>query len=87
MSMCHLHVDTCGGQQRVADPLDLELQEVVSHMTLVPGNKLQLFARAISTLNYRDIFPSPNYYSFLVIHKCIPEFSKINFNMWILLYS
>lgn len=31
-------VDTCGGQQRALDPLELELQAVRNHLTWVWGN-------------------------------------------------
>jgi len=45
-TMCVL--DTCGSQKRVSDPLELELQMVVSHMW-VPGTELRSSARAVST--------------------------------------
>ena len=36
-----LSADACGGQKRTSDPLELELQVAVSHLTWVLGTKLR----------------------------------------------
>jgi hypothetical protein len=44
-------------QQEAVDPLELELQVVVSPSLSLLGNELRLSARAVSILNYKPIFP------------------------------
>lgn len=48
-----LHMFRClGSPEEVIDPLGLELQKVMSHLTLVLENKLQSSGGVASTLNH-----------------------------------
>ena len=50
----------CAGQKRVLDPLELELQEVVSCLTWVLGAELRSSARVAHILNHGAMSPTPN---------------------------
>lgn len=47
-----------GVQKRTLNPLELDLQVVVSHQTCVLGTKLRSFARAECTLNTKPSLQS-----------------------------
>lgn len=56
----HIHSDVQGGQKRLSDPLELDLQAVVRHpmwVLVTLATKPRLSARAASALNYRAISP------------------------------
>ena len=42
MYACYMQAGVCGGQERVLDPLELELQIVVNHLTWVLGTEQNL---------------------------------------------
>lgn len=50
--VCYMCVDAKGGPKKVLDPLELDLQVVMSHLKWVLGTKLRSFERDASTLNY-----------------------------------
>lgn len=47
----HLNACACEEQVKVIDPLELELQEVESHLLWEPGTELRSPARAMKPLN------------------------------------
>lgn len=47
------------GQKRVSDPLELELQEVVSHLIWMLGIELRSYGRAVSALNLSHLSNPP----------------------------
>lgn len=51
MYICHICVVVCGGQKRVQDPWELELQTGENHLPLVLGTELRSAARAASTIH------------------------------------
>lgn len=51
--------DTCRGQSRASDPLELELEVVVTLLMWVLGTHFGSSARAIHTLNHQVISPTP----------------------------
>lgn len=53
--MCCVYVSVCRDQKRVADPLKLDLQAVVSHLTHLMESELRSFVRAASTLSLRHV--------------------------------
>ena len=47
----HMYVVVYGGQKKVLESLELELQVIVSHLMWVLGTKFQSSGRGVSTLN------------------------------------
>lgn len=54
----HIHAGAHRIQKRVLDPLELELQAVVSHVTWVQGTKLRASDRAVTAHNARLLSPA-----------------------------
>lgn len=52
MNICYMYAGTHVGQRRMPDPLELELQVVVSLLMWVLGVKLESSERAASDLNH-----------------------------------
>lgn len=50
--VCHVCMGTWGGQKRVLDPMQLELQGAMSHLTWVLETKLMSSEKEESSLNY-----------------------------------
>lgn len=72
LSVCIcMHSGADGGRKRMADPLGLELETVVSHLMLVLGTELWSFARAASAVNDRATAPA-----------LVFGFSRIQNPMW-----
>lgn len=51
--MHYVHVEAYRGQRRVSDPLELELQVVVSCLRWMLGTEPMCSARAVSTLSHQ----------------------------------
>ena len=51
VNVCHMSADTCRGQKRASEPLELELQMVVSFLMWVLGTELKSSGQAGSALN------------------------------------
>lgn len=51
----HVGGGACGGQKTMSDPLEPKLQELGNHMTLVQGNRVLSFVRAVHLLNHKTI--------------------------------
>lgn len=54
-----MHAGACGGQKRSLDPLELELQMVVSHLMWVLQTEPRSSAEAASAMNNWAISPAP----------------------------
>lgn len=59
----HVHLGAHGGQKRVSDSLELELQAILSHLTWVLGIKFQSPEKAVDSLNPWAFSPFPHVYS------------------------
>lgn len=57
--MHHMHARACGCEEKASEPLELQLQEVVSHRVNA-GDRTLVSARAVNALNRR---PSPPLFS------------------------
>jgi hypothetical protein len=64
VSKCHRCSGALGGQKRASDPLELELQAVVSCLVWVMGSELRPSGRAVSDLNHWVV--TPDFLYFLV---------------------
>lgn len=58
-----------GGRKKASDPLEMELQTIVSHHVVL-GTKHRSFSRT-SALNYWAIFSAPIFYYFNYVYVCI----------------
>lgn len=54
----YMSAGTCRVQTKVRNPLELELQAVVSCLTWTLGTKLRFFAIATHALSHQDISPA-----------------------------
>lgn len=66
-SVCHMQVRARGGQKRLLDPVDLNLQAFVSYLMWAPGTKLGFSERACYALNHSAISPPPDLLTFFFI--------------------
>ena len=64
----------CGYLQcpEVLDALELELHEVVSHLTWVLGMELQVFGRTATSADFKDL-KNINFLMGMVVHACSPS--------------
>lgn len=63
-SVCHMQVRARGGQKRLLDPVDLNLQAFVSYLMWAPGTKLGFSERVCYALNHSAISPPPDLLTF-----------------------